>query len=250
MSRTRLFCPTLAPGSLTLPPEEAHHAAGVLRCRMGDEVILFDGRGGEALAQIREISRRCVTVETGPVRRFTFDCDWRLTVAVVMGKAHRQSYLVEKCTELGAASIWPVRSERSVTRPGDSAAEKWSRRAIEAAKQSGRRWVPQVDPPHTLSEVLRRMGEFAAVAIADVQSQTRPFAELLKATARDASLLVLIGPEGGWSQAERAEAKETGAVAVSLAPTVLRTETAAVAACAAAALLSQPRTGGDRQPCA
>lgn len=241
MSRTRLFCPQLVPGPLPLLPEEAHHAAGVLRCRPGQEVILFDGHGGEAHGRIAEISRRLVVVEAGPVNRFPYDSDWRLVIAVVMGKAHRQSYLVEKCTELGAAAIWPVHGDRSVTRPGDAAAEKWSRRAIEAAKQSGRRWVTRVESPQTLAQVLARYGEFAATALADLQPGVLPFLELLKAQPLDASVLVLIGPEGGWSDAERTSARDAGAVQVGLSATVLRTETAAVAACAAAALLSSSR---------
>ncbi len=234
MSRIRLYAPDLNVNVLS--PEESHHAAGVMRCRKGDAVVLFDGVGREALAEIVDVNARRVTVKIGEVSEHSFDCTFRLTLAVSMGKAHRQSYLVEKCTELGVAAIWPMITDRSVTHPGDAAVDKWQRRAIEAAKQSGRRWVPRVETPQLFAEALGRIAEFSAAAIANREASAMPWLSFLDRQPPGCSLLAMIGPEGGWTDQERDHAMQAGAQAVSLSLTILRTETAAVTLCAGAAL--------------
>jgi 16S rRNA (uracil1498-N3)-methyltransferase len=199
---------------------------------------VFDGLGGEAIGTVTQAGKRKVLVQIGEIHRHAFDAAYRLTLAVAMGKAHRQAYLVEKCTELGVAGIWPIISERSVTRPGEAAVEKWARRAIEAAKQCGRRWVPVIEPPQRFEDVLKQAVEFDRRLVAEVGPGSRPLLETLAELAPGASMFALIGPEGGWSPREQAMARSAGLAPVSLSPTVLRTETAAVAVCAAVALLS------------
>lgn len=248
MTRVRLYCPELSKHGeakerngltvVALSQEESHHAMTVLRCRRGDAVVLFDGLGREAPGEITQADRRRVLVTIGPLTEHPFDCAYPITLAVAVGKAHRQSYLVEKCTELGVAAIWPMISEHSVTHPKDAAVEKWSRRAVEAAKQSGRRWAPVVEPPQSFGDVLARAGGFAVAAIAHPDAKARAFLDVLSEQPAGSSILVCVGPEGGWSNEECERAGQFGAVPVWLAPTVLRVETAAVAACAAAALLS------------
>jgi len=243
MSNCRLFCPIIAEGSITLSAEESHHAISSLRARPGQEVVLFDGAGGEATAVIRQIARRRLVVDV--VRRVhrPFDLSFRLTLAVALPRAHRQGYLIEKCTELGVAAIWPITSDRSVTRPDAAAVEKWSRRAIEAAKQSHLCWVPLIAAPRTFTESLKYIGDFARCAITDVDSfradtpaKSVPFSIFLAGSPAGASILAAVGPEGGWTDDEVALAVHAGAVRTTLAPTILRTETAAVAVCAAVAL--------------
>jgi 16S rRNA (uracil1498-N3)-methyltransferase len=155
-----------------------------------------------------------------------------------MAKTHRQGYLIEKCTELGVAAIWPIVAERSVTRPSEVAVEKWSRRAIEAAKQAERAWTPFVANPVNFAEAVLRVGEFAVAAIADPDERAVAFQSLLMSQRTGSAILVFVGPEGGWSEAERNMAFSNGITTVRLAPTVLRVETAAIAVCAAASLLS------------
>lgn len=258
MRRPRFFCPQIAPGSVVLPPDEAHHALTVLRGKAGREIALFDGAGTVADAVISEQSRRGdaahekgrLRVEVKSVYTRPFDLAYRITLAVAMIKPPRQAYLIEKCTELGAAAIWPVIGERSVARPSKAATDKWSRRAIEAAKQCHRAWVPEVAAPIGFAECLERLGEFDASAVALAESATLPFLNFLSSFARGASLVVLIGPEGGWSDTEQQQAVAAGAVPVTLGPTVLRTETAGVAVCAAAALCtaSDPPSGRGLSP--
>ncbi len=265
MSPRRLYCPDLKEGLNILPPEESHHAVSSLRAKAGDEFVVFDGRGREAAARVERVTRRQTQVVVERITERPFDLLHRITLAVAMTKAHRQGYLIEKCTELGAAAFWPIVAERSVVRCAlrpprltgrdspssvgssdgadpSAAVDKWSRRAIEAAKQSARAWVPTVETPQNFSGALARVGEFSAVAIADPDSSAAPFILFLRDHGEGSSLLVFVGPEGGWSEGECRAAKDAGAVSVKLSPTVLRSETAAVAVCAAAALYSASNT--------
>lgn len=240
----RIYHSTLTAGRLTLEENEAHHVARVLRMEPGDAAVLFDGQGGLADAHIAGVERGRVTVEAEAVRVVPFDLKYRVTLAVAMSKAHRQSYLVEKCTELGVAALWPVLSERSVTRPAEAAVEKWSRRAIEAAKQSLRPWVPEVGSSQLLSDAISKRDLFHLCVVA-APSSAESFSKALAALPRDAKVLAFVGPEGGWTPAELQAFATTGVRSVSLSPSVLRTETAAIAICAAAAMLS---CGDARSP--
>ena len=241
MPPCRLFHSTLHEGLLELSVEESHHAIGSKRAKFGDEVTLFDGAGREATGRIAKVDRHRIHIDVARITTRPFDLVHRITLAVAVGKIHRQGYLIEKCTELGVAAIWPIIAGRSVSKPGPAAVEKWSRRAIEAAKQSGRCWVPTIAMPQAFPAVLARCGEFDALALTDTGSNDASFAAFLSAVREGSEILVLVGPEGGWTDDERKRAAENGAVLTNLGPTVLRTETAAVAVCAAAALGSVAR---------
>lgn len=259
----RLFCPNLTEGEVLLSAEESHHAVAVLRAKPGQEIILFDGAGGQAMARIVEIDRRLLRVEMKQPVQLPFELASRITLAVAMTRPHRQAYLIEKCTELGVAAIWPIIAERSVgkgeprvsaptsvgtsrglkstadqTRKQETRVDKWSRRAIEAAKQSGRAWVPKIATPQRFLESTDRIGEFDAASLTHPDPALMPFDRFLASGPVGRSVLVWVGPEGGWSEAEYDRAIDAGAVLTTLGPTVLRTETAAVAVCAAAALQS------------
>ena len=237
MSIPRLYCPGLQAGHLTLSAEEVHHAAGVLRLKQGEAVELFDGAGGIAQGVMDRVGRREVVVAAGAVSHNPFEFERRLTIAVAAPKAHRQSYLIENCTELGAAAIWPLECARSVATPGTAAVEKWRRRAIEAAKQSRRCWVPRVELPRTLGEALSCASEFSGVGFMHPDARAVSVDQLLASIAeRHAAILMLIGPEGGWTDGEVGQAAQAGATMVHMGPAILRTETAAMAVCAVCAL--------------
>ena len=237
MSPCRLFQSPLGSGRVTLTDSEARHAVAARRCRVGDEVVLFDGAGNEAIGWLTRVGDGGVevTVEAEAMRRYPFDIARRVTIAVAMPKPHRQGYLIEKCTELGVAAIWPILTDRGVSRPNASAAARWRRRAIEAAKQSGRRWIPEVSPPRRFAETLDRASAFDAAAMAHVEGSATPLRELIADGPAESSIVVWIGPEGGWSPDELDGADRASLRRVTLAPTMLRTETAAVAVCALAA---------------
>ncbi len=208
-----------------------------LRGRRGQEIVLFDGNGVEAVGAVVAIQRRSVHVEVGELRRRDFELAHRITLAIALSKGHRQGYTIEKCTELGVAAIQPVVTERSVARPDAEACEKWRRRAVEAAKQSERAYVPSIEPPIPLAAAITSIPKFAAAAVADPWNGAVRFQRFLSRQSADASVIVFIGPEGGFTEDERQRLIAAGATPCSLAPTILRTETAAVAVCAAAAMV-------------
>lgn len=236
MRSHRLYCPELREPTVALSPEESHHAATALRLSAGDDVILFNGAGTEANGLITRVTRKRVDVEVSRVKQVPFELTCRLTLGVAMGRAHRQGYLVEKCTELGVAAIWPLIAERSTVRPGAAAVTRWTRRAIEAAKQSQRAWVPVIEAPATVKATIARAAGFDVKAIADVGAAAIAFPTLLARNRHARSMLILVGPEGGWSDAERRQAVGAGLLETGLGPTILRSETAAVAACAGVAM--------------
>ena len=238
MSTTRLYCPALSEGRHVIPEDEAHHALSALRIKIGDELILFDGKGTEGLARVTSVDRKQLLVKVAGTTVHEFDVAVPVTLAVAMPKTHRQGYLIEKCTELGVAAIWPIDSERSVTRPGAAAVEKWRRRAIEATKQSGRRWIPQIESPQCFHDAVARRDEFQHAAFAHTVGGAVSAAKWLAPVKPGETVLIFIGPEGGWTEEECTLARDAGLSLVRLAPTVLRTETAAVAFCAAVAALS------------
>jgi len=238
MAHTRVYCPQLVEGTVKLSPEESHHAVVVRRRKAGDDVVLFDGAGGEAPGRVLRADRRAMTVNLERITRHPPDLKVNLTLAVALGKAQRQSYVIEKCTELGVVAIRPLSTDRSVAKPGPATLEKWKRRAVEAAKQSGRHWLPEIGAAATLTQVIDQFDRFESVAFADTSGARTGWDRVLASAGEGRELLLLVGPEGGWSPDERMRLAGTEAVPVTLGPTVLRTETAAVAACAAAALRS------------
>jgi len=226
------------PSAPELSADEAHHAADVLRLREGDSITLFNGRGDEQSARILSIGRRRVEIAPGPVARSQpLPCRIHLAQAIPKGK--NMDLIVQKATELGAASILPILSERVIVRldPEETGSKqsKWQRIAIEACKQSGQNFLPQVAAPSPIGEVVvaapRTPGSL--MIIASLLSGVRHLKEILAETAEIQGALprevtVFIGPEGDFTPAEVNLALAAGAQPMSLGPIVLRTETAAL----------------------
>lgn len=225
----RLFCEALEKGLVAPSPEEAHHSQHALRLGVNDNVILFDGKGREGTGRIVSADRQGISVEVHEVTSYGFDAPVRLTIAVAMPKTHRQGHLIEKCTELGVDAVWALTTQRTVAKPGPGTVSKWQRRSIEAAKQSGRRWVPDIPPPESFASILSRCGEFDHAAIADIGKRTVQVCRWLEAVSPGEKIIGLIGPEGGWTDDERKAAADTGLASVQVSRTILRTETAAIA---------------------
>jgi 16S rRNA (uracil1498-N3)-methyltransferase len=196
-----------------LANHDHHHLARVLRLRSGDELTVSDGAGGwrrcrfgQPLDPIGEIERDDVPHP-------------EITVAFALVKGERPEWVVQKLTEVGVDRIVPFVAERSVVQWDSDKAERNHARLLtvarEAAMQSRRAWLPVVEPIGTFAEVADRPGAALADRAGAPPSLRRP--------------LVLVGPEGGWSETERARGLPT----VGLGPTVLRAETAALVAAAA-----------------
>lgn len=218
----------LRAGQVELSKAESQHAKLARRLTVDDEVVLFDGRGAQGSGRIVDVQGPTIFVEVASVVQREYDAPLRLTLAVAPPKGPRQDVLVEKCTEIGVAGLWPMICEHSIVRPSVGRLAKWRRTAIEACKQSQRAWLPQVGGLMTFDEVITRCGEFDSALLAE--SKDRPAGALV--IEQGASILAMIGPEGGFSEQELARAEAAGIGRVRLTQTILRTETAAIVAAA------------------
>lgn len=213
-------------GRALLEGDEARHLARVMRARVGDRVELFDGRGTRWPAEVAAIGRDRVELSTGAPVVTPLPGSPSLTVAVALPKGERQQWLAEKLTELGAASLLPLVTERGVAEPGPAARTRLERAVLEACKQCRRDHLMTILPPATMDEAVRGPHAGTSLLLADAGGA---------APAPDpgaAAVLVLVGPEGGFTPEEIAMAVAAGARRVALARHVLRVETAALAAAA------------------
>jgi len=237
MSTPRLFVPQslVAGASLPLPEAAAHHASRVLRLRRDDTVTLFNGEGGEHTARIIAMDRRTVTVEVGqhdPVERET-------PVAVMLVQAissgERMDLTIQKAVELGVTAIAPVESERSVVRlQGERATKRvahWRQVVVSACEQCGRNRIPAVQEIQSLTAWLSS-GHGASLCW--MLAPDAEAAALRDLPRPDRPIELLVGPEGGLTDAEMEAARKAGFMPVRLGPRILRTETAAPALLAAA----------------
>lgn len=217
----------LSLGQHELPEAQAHYIGRVLRHAAGDAVQLFDGSGQEFLGELVEVGKKNVRVELRESFAGLAESPLRLHLGQGLSRGERMDWAIQKATELGAARITPIVSERCEVRLKDERADKrtahWRQIAISACEQCGRSVLPQIDAPISLAEWLQ-------ATEADLKLVLHPVAAPLASHARPGSLAFLIGPEGGLSDAEVEQARAAGFHAARLGPRVLRTETAPVVA--------------------
>ena len=222
--------------SLFLTDREAHHAQHVVRVRNGDRVAVVDGTGHEYVCEVREYDRDKVRLAVGE-RRIQPALASQVTLLQAVPKGKLIEAIIQKATELGAMRIVPLLSERVVAQlDGAEAphkAAKWRLVAIEAIKQCGSAWLPEVESPLTPNQFLARKESFELPLIASLESGSRPVREYFqdfhrKHARMPRSICVWIGPEGDFTPAETAAIKSHGALPITLGRLVLRTETAAI----------------------
>ena len=224
---------------LDLPADAVRHVQ-VLRLQPGAPLVLFNGsNGGEWLATIGHIGRDEVQVRVGRYEAVNRELAWHVTIAVAMPANDRMDGLIEKATELGAAVVQPLVSERSVLRlAGERAVRKrmhWQAIAAAACEQCGRTRLPRIEPVRSYDEWLAALPDGALEArwVLSLRG-ARPLSERLDGQA-PGTLIALSGPEGGLTAAEEIAAFERGFGAVNLGPRVLRADTAPLALLAAIA---------------
>jgi len=226
----------LRPGtSVLLPEDSAHHAVHVLRVNGGDEITLFNGRGGEYAARIASIQRLKVLVDVLAHRAIERESPLRIVLVQGVSAGERMDFTVRKAVELGVAEIQPVLAASSVARPkGERAAARhahWQKIAIAACEQCGRNRIPTVQPLVAASDY--RGGTGSKILLSPA-SELR-FSQALKAGGDD--FTIAAGPEAGFNAQEEAAFLDAGFVPVRLGARVLRTETAGLAALAALSAL-------------
>lgn len=231
----RFYIPPHAwnPDKLALDGGETHHALEVLRMKAGDRATVFNGQGAEATVEFAAVDKGKIALKKiAAGKSAPLACALTLGQAIPKGK--NMDLIVEKATELGAAAIAPLLSERTVVRADEGEAllkrEKWQRVAIEAAKQCGQNWVPAVAKPRTPKEFFQAGEKWDLMLIASLQPDSRPIKQALAEAGakKPARVLVLVGPEGDFTPAEINLAKNAGCRPITLGPIILRTETAAI----------------------
>ncbi|NND81448.1 MAG: 16S rRNA (uracil(1498)-N(3))-methyltransferase [Gammaproteobacteria bacterium] len=225
MALPTFFHPELSDqsASVTLSTSESAHAGRARRLVPGAQVLLLNGRGLVAAASIAEIGRKevvvlCRSFENHPRR------DSRVSIACAVPKGDRGRYMVDSLTQLGVDRVIPLECHRSVTKFSNNMAEKWRRYTVEACKQSQNPWLPEIADPMSLAQLLQQFDESETTLYLAEGNGTQA-----SARGPDKSL-VLIGPEGGFTEAEMELARAHGAHSLKLGPYILRTEIAAIAA--------------------
>ena len=225
-------------GAPTLAGSEAHHARDVLRMRVGEKLVLFNGRGREITAEIADLGgdeirlRKLHEAETPPLQ-----C--RIVLGQAIPKGRNMDLIVQKAVEIGAAEIAPIISDRTIVQvDSESAAQKqskWQQIAVEAAKQCGQNWLPHVYAPRELSDLFSATAaeSFDLQLIGSLQPGARHLKEVLADYSGEhqhppGSVLMLVGPEGDFTPAELALAHRHGCHPITLGPIILRVETAAI----------------------
>jgi 16S rRNA (uracil1498-N3)-methyltransferase len=213
-------------GEFVLEGAEAHHLASVRRFEPGDRVVLFDGSGVEAEAEILSTSKKSAVVMVLTVREVDRELVAPVVVASAVPKGDRADFLIEKLVELGTTRWIPLITTRSVVVPKEGKEDKWQRAVIEASKQCGRNRLMQIDPPTPWARCVRENFDCPSRWILHTEGVER---ETVVATG-PGGVIVAIGPEGGWAEDEVTAARQSGWKTFSLGARILRVETAALAA--------------------
>lgn len=236
----RAHCQPTDPAAreIRLDASESHHLVVVNRCGRGDPVVAFDGRGREWICECADPAKSGARLHVKEFRQAgPLPCT--ITLAQALPKGATMDEIVRQGTEIGAARIVPLLSERSqVHLYGDRAdkkVEKWQTTAIEAAKQCGNPWLPEIAPIHQLTAYLATTGDHDLKLVASLHADAISLKTALahfraKNNRVPHRVLWLVGPEGDLSPAELVSLKAAGFVPVTLGPLVLRCDTAAICA--------------------
>jgi 16S rRNA (uracil1498-N3)-methyltransferase len=219
-----------------LAEDEARHLRDVLRLERGAEAFVFDGAGREYRCVVEDCAgrRRVLLNVLEEVEAARQESPLGLELAVALLKGEKFDLVVQKATELGATKIVPVLTKQADVRLRDEAdaarrVSRWQRIALEAAKQSGRALVPSIAKPLLFASLIEAPAENEKLRLMFSEREGQQLSETIKkAPARVAAITALVGPEGGWTDEEIAQARASGWNLVTLGGRILRAETAAI----------------------
>jgi len=226
--------PAVENGTVLLDKKESRHALSVLRLSTGDAVEIFDGKGGCFSGVVAGSSdgRLRVPLNRNEPAHGPEEAFFRASLAISVIKPERMDWLIEKSCELGAFSIFPFVSERSVIRLSrerwQNKLERWQKIAIASCKQCGRRRLPDIRPVQDFATFLKNTEKSEAMMIPTLAVRGRHLREAMTAFGTHKGVTVMIGPEGDFSEKEVKTAVSYGAIPVDLGRLVLRSETAAL----------------------
>lgn len=233
MTRVHVDVPLQVGVELTLPDAAAGHLTRVLRLEMGDACVLFNGDGRDYTARLLAVGKREVRAVIDSVAAVERESPLRTGLLQGVARGEKMDLILQKSTELGVSEIRPLWSQRSEVKLDAARTVKrhahWRGVVIAACEQSGRACVPEVAAPVPLAAALAALPEGGTRLLLD------PEGELAIRTIepKPGTLWLAVGPEGGWSPADREQLVAAGFVGVRLGPRILRTETAGLAALAA-----------------
>jgi len=236
MHRFYLEAGRCAESELRLDGREAHHALHVLRAKRGEPAIVLDGAGNELICEIAGVLPDAVELRVAK-KNFIPPLPCRITLLQALPRGKIIEAIIQKSVELGAHRIVPLLTERVVTRLDDRSAEykreKWRQVAIEAIKQCGAAWLPEIDAPTSLSTLNPQLSTYELSLVGSLQSERRHPREIIRAFEMSngrppKSVAVWIGPEGDFTPNELKMIEASGALPISLGRLTLRVETAAI----------------------
>ncbi len=217
----------------TIPLDDfaARHLAQVLRAKVGDKIILFNGDGFDYEAKIKHVDRRDVSVEILNQSANPNESKIRIHLFQALSSNEKMDLVVQKAVELGVQAITPIIASRSQMRLKDEKRDKklqhWQQIAISACEQSGRAVIPEIYPVSLLTESMNQIDDAALNIMLDPEAKTQ--LNQLASMDTPSHINVLIGPEGGFSEDEIQLCQSKKVITVNLGPRILRTETAPIA---------------------
>jgi len=226
----------LEPGSnFRLSGEESKYIARVLRLTEGETVIISSSNGPEYLATIAAIEKKSVLLKIENIDETNRESNLDITLCQSLPKSKKMDLIIQKCTELGVRRFIPFTSSRSVSRPdnkeGSEKVKRWEKIALEACRQCGRRFIPPVENVIKFDDLLRGMSSLdneKTLKLIPWESEDNKSLRQLSHSEIE-KVMLLIGPEGGFSNEEVERAKKAGFIPISLGSRLLRTETAGLA---------------------
>jgi 16S rRNA (uracil1498-N3)-methyltransferase len=238
MSDFRAYCvpPTREPAEITLSSDESHHLVAVNRATVGDTVVAFDGRGSEWICELVADKKSAAVLKVRFSQKIK-PLPYEITLGQALPKGQYMDAIVRKATEIGVSRIVPLESERTQVHldgdRSDKKIEKWQTAALEAAKQCGNAYLPEILPVQKAAAFIESARSYDLKLIASLQPGAKSLKSVLGSfqaanNRLPRKVLWLIGPEGDFTPAEMSLSQSCGFAAITLGPLVLRCETAAV----------------------
>ncbi|MCF7919328.1 MAG: 16S rRNA (uracil(1498)-N(3))-methyltransferase [Candidatus Cloacimonetes bacterium] len=213
----------------TVKGEEYHHIIQVLRKRTGDQVLITTGRGILAEAEIQEVTKKELLISVTKITEFKQTHPY-MALGFALLKNRHDHLIIEKCTELGCQAFYPVETERTIRKGNDNLSDKLLKVAIAAIKQCDNAWLPEIGECHDLETTLQKMRSDGFLPVVALETGESEHLFTVRESAGDQPLGLIIGPEGGFSEAERKLFELEKVQTITLGNHILRAETAAIAA--------------------
>lgn len=208
--------------------EKARYLCTVLRIQPGESISVFDGHGHRHLCRILKVYKKVVVAEKIKEEQYSTESPLQITIAQGIPKSDKMDLIIQKSTELGVRRLIPLITERSQIRHTKKTM-RWKRVAISASQQSGRETIPEIEEPVDFKEFINRQEVYKGIIFSE-EERERNLKKILKGFKGAIEFFLLIGPEGGFSKEEIAQAVKKGFIKASMGPRILRTETAAITA--------------------